>query len=895
MTSKRNLEIRVLSALRAVLTLAVFSALLLIPARPAQAQTETVLYKFTGGSDGGWPGRGVIADGAGNLYGTTQGGGASGQGIVFELSPNGSGGWNETVLYNFCSRPNCSDGGAWNSQLPSNLIFDSSGNLYGTTPGGGAYGYGVVYELSLVGGSWTETVLHSFAGGADGANPTAGVIIDPAGNLYGTTGWNGSSVSGGTVFQLSPSGGGGTEQVIYADGYVGFGGLVMNAAGNIFGPAINNYTGEGLVFELSPNGSGGWTSAVIYNFPCTHTSCPIGADPDSALVFDKAGNLYGTALYGGSKNYGTVYKLSPGSGTWTGVVLHSFTGGPKDGSHPWGIVFDALGNLYGATQLGGQYGGSVGYGTVFELVGAYQEKVLWSFNATDGLWPFDSLILDSAGNLYGTTYGGGSAGVVFEVVRGVAATATTLVSSLNPSIYGQTVTFTAHVTSNSDTPTGTVNLLDGSTQVGSGTLTNGSVSIPISSLPVGANSITAAYQGGAGFASSTSAPLIQTVNLVTTATTLTSSVNPAVTTQLVTFTATVSSQFGGAATGSVTFFSGSQPLGTASLSGNRAILPTSFATAGTYSISAKYNGDGNNAVSTSPTLSQVILAATTTTLTSSLNPSLVGQAVTFTATVSSTAGTPPNGEIITFNNGSAILGTAPLSGGTASFPTSSLLAGIYTITATYNGDANFAASTSPGLRQVVNSTTKSATATTLVPSLNPSIYGQKVIWTATVTTSGSVPPTGTVNFTWEGNSIGGAALNSSGVATLTKSLLNADSYPLTAVYEGDAKNLGSTSPALNQVIQQATSAATLTSSPNPSTQGQAVTFTATITSPTVTPSGPVTFAAGKKVLGTVELSKGKATFTTSTLAVGSTTVTVTYSWNSNVAESSASVTQTVQP
>jgi len=183
--------------------------------------------------------------------------------------------------------------------------------------------------------------------------------------------------------------------------------------------------------------------------------------------------------------------------------------------------------------------------------------------------------------------------------------------------------------------------------------------------------------------------------------------------------------------------------------------------------------------------------------------------------------------------------------------------------------------------------------TSLTSSLNPSTYGQKVTWTATVTSSGSITPTGKVRFTWSGNTIGSATLNSSGVATLTRSNLNADAYPLTAVYLGDADNLASTSAVLNQVVLETTSAATLTSSPNPSTQGQAVTFTAKISSPTVTPTGPVTFTSGKTVLGTAQLSGGKATLTTSTLAVGSSKVTVTYNGDSNIAKSSASVLQTV--
>jgi hypothetical protein len=190
---------------------------------------------------------------------------------------------------------------------------------------------------------------------------------------------------------------------------------------------------------------------------------------------------------------------------------------------------------------------------------------------------------------------------------------------------------------------------------------------------------------------------------------------------------------------------------------------------------------------------------------------------------------------------------------------------------------------------------KCATFTALVSSLNPSIYGQKVTWTATVTPSGTATPTGKVGFTWgSGSSLGAATLNASGVATLTRSNLNADPYPLVAVYSGDTNNLASSSLILNQEVTQTTSTATLSSSSNPSTLGQTVTFTAKITSPTTTPTGPVTFSAGHTTLATVELTRGEATFTTSTLPTGSATITVTYPWNSNIAASSASLTQVVQ-
>ena len=187
-----------------------------------------------------------------------------------------------------------------------------------------------------------------------------------------------------------------------------------------------------------------------------------------------------------------------------------------------------------------------------------------------------------------------------------------------------------------------------------------------------------------------------------------------------------------------------------------------------------------------------------------------------------------------------------------------------------------------------------ASLTTLTSSLNPSIYGQKVTLTATVRSSGKITPTGKVKFTWERFTIGSATLDSNGVATFTKSNLNSDSYPLTAMYGGDANTPPSTSAVLNQVVLPTTSSATLTSSPNPAAQGQAVTFTARITSPTVKPTGPVTFMAGKTLLGTAQLTGGRATLTISSLSLGSTTVTATYNGDSNIAKSSASVVQTVQ-
>jgi uncharacterized repeat protein (TIGR03803 family) len=390
----------------------ILSVLLVIAVRSAQAQSETLLYSFTGGSDGGEPSSYLTADHKGNFYGTTQDGGL-GYGTVFELSPNGGGGWTETVLYSFTGG---TDGG---SPYYSAVIFDEAGNLYGTASSGGEYGSGVVFELSPAGTSWTETVLYSFAGGTgDGANPRSGLIMGSAGTLYGTTTVGGSN-GNGVVFGVVPSGGKWTEQVIYNAGVSGgnfngiTGGLTIDAADNIFGVTW------ATVFELSPIGGGGWKSAVIHAFA--------GAPKDGGAaygtpVLDPAGNLYGTTFLGGKNNIGAVYKLSPAKkGKWTKKIVYSFAYDNTVGNEPYaGVVLDAEGNIYGTTTGGGEFNI---YGTVFELAvpvgkGGYKAKSLWSFNGSDGSEPADSLTLDSKGNLYGTTWGGGIAfdtGVVFEI------------------------------------------------------------------------------------------------------------------------------------------------------------------------------------------------------------------------------------------------------------------------------------------------------------------------------------------------------------------------------------------------------------------------------------------------------------------------------------------------
>jgi uncharacterized repeat protein (TIGR03803 family) len=350
------------------------------------AQTETVIYSFVApGHDGHTPYAAVVFDSAGNLYGTTYLGGTHNFGTVYELSPVSGGGWVETVLHSFTGGL---DGG--NPQAP--LILDASGNLYGTTILGGSSSQGTVFELSPVtGGGWHETVLHSFSNGLDGANPTGALVFDSAGNLYGTVG------SGG----------------------------------------IDNH---GIVFEMSPPASGGtWHFSILHSF----TGGTDGRVPFANLIFDSAGNIYGTTAYGGNSadcvprglnGCGVAYELSPTTGGgWHETLLHTFTGG-HDGAFPIvGLTFDASGNLYGSTYTGGDNSNCItsdtsGCGVVFQLSqsgGVWHETTLHAFSgAADGSDP-NAVIPDSLGNVYGSTQLGGDTtsggcdpngcGVVFEL------------------------------------------------------------------------------------------------------------------------------------------------------------------------------------------------------------------------------------------------------------------------------------------------------------------------------------------------------------------------------------------------------------------------------------------------------------------------------------------------
>jgi uncharacterized repeat protein (TIGR03803 family) len=414
---------------RLTAVLATFTLTLLAAVTPATAQQETILHSFpSSAKDGVGPTGNLIFDAAGNLYGTAYLGGSStacpslpGCGIVFELTPAAGGGWTEKILHQFNYT-----GGA----EPQGLILDPAGNLYGVALGGGSTQAGIVYELTpSTNGTWAEKVLHTFNTTTEGY-PEPGLVLDAAGNLYGTAG-AGGEYGYGIVFELTHSASGyWTAKTLHNfnkngfDGYNANGPLVMDAAGNLYGTTYyGGVYGAGTAFELQHSSGGGWTEVNLHNF--NNNGNTDGYYPQDGLVFDTAGNLYGTTSVGGTYSFGTVFEVSPVSGgKWHETVLHNFSATAGDGGLPSdGLFVDAAGNLYGTTSYGGAY---LYWGTAFEMSptsdGTWNETVLHSFGSgTDGSLPVGSVILDGAGNVYGTTYRGGtygtseSGGTVFEV------------------------------------------------------------------------------------------------------------------------------------------------------------------------------------------------------------------------------------------------------------------------------------------------------------------------------------------------------------------------------------------------------------------------------------------------------------------------------------------------
>jgi uncharacterized repeat protein (TIGR03803 family) len=365
-------------------------------AQSARAQTLHVLYNFAGSADGGDPYASLIRDAAGNLYSTVDYGGTSFAGAVFKVAPNGT----ETVLYSF-------SGGADGAYPFSPVVRDAAGNLYGTTSQGGSANAGVVFKVDPNG---TETVLHSFTGGADGIIPIGGLLRDKAGNLYGATS-QGGTYNDGVLFKISPRG---KETILHTftgsttDGkYPSYTSLLTDTLGDLYGVTEEGGAADGgILYKLSKTGK----LTILHSFKGgTTDGCNVLGTP----FMDAAGNFYGTTSSCGTHMLGTVWKVSQ---TGKEKVLHSFAGGTSDGEYPLaGVIVDASGNVYGNTETGG----SANVGTVYEISKSGKFTLLHSFNGTDGKYPYGSFVQNAKGTLFGTALNGGSIGygTVWKIVK----------------------------------------------------------------------------------------------------------------------------------------------------------------------------------------------------------------------------------------------------------------------------------------------------------------------------------------------------------------------------------------------------------------------------------------------------------------------------------------------
>ncbi|HEY1656791.1 MAG TPA: choice-of-anchor tandem repeat GloVer-containing protein [Candidatus Sulfotelmatobacter sp.] len=439
MPAKTRIRIKTGTPTLAALLLAI--ALFVIAVPTSHASVSGKEHVFTGAPDGSEPDGALLADGAGNFYGTTSSGGFASCalstpfcGTVYKMTLGANGSWTETVLYKF-------EGGSDGAGPAGPLIFDSAGNIYGTTTTGGnrevcnGEGCGTVFKLSPnLNGTWTETLLRVFLGGTDVAQPASGVVMDAAGNLYGTGIGGCIEECSGTIFKLSPNTNGPwNENILYTflggtDG--GFpSSLVFDRAGNLYGTSSSggNLCNCGTVFELSPSKNETWQKTVLYSF----NDGLDGGTPSSSVIFDGAGNLYGETFDGGSfacpqSGCGVVYRLTPESGAWKFKVIYTFNGldGSKGAQPSGGLTIDSSGNLYGTTSDGGNLNcnNGNGCGSIFKLSSGenrFTFSKVFQFNGASGSFPITGVIVDSSGNLYGSTFSGGNpncnCGVVFEI------------------------------------------------------------------------------------------------------------------------------------------------------------------------------------------------------------------------------------------------------------------------------------------------------------------------------------------------------------------------------------------------------------------------------------------------------------------------------------------------
>jgi hypothetical protein len=838
------------------------------PSAFGQSVTFTATVSGTGGTPTGSV---TVKDGATTLgTGTLNG---SGQAMV-SISSLAVGSHPITAVYG----GDANYSGSTSAALTQTVTANASATAIASSVNPSAFGQAVTFTATVTG---------------PGGTPTGTVTFKDGNTTLGTTTLNGSGQAAFSSATLTA----GSHSITAA--YSGDGNFDSSVSPALTQTVNQTSSTTGVTSSVNPSVFG---QSVTF----TATVTGSGGTPTGSVTFKDGATTLGTGTLNGS---GQATFSTSALTTGAHSITAAYSGDGNFGSNVSPVLTQTVNQNSSTTGVTSSvnpstFGQSVTFtATVSGSGGTPTGTVTFKDGATtlgsaalngSGQAAFSTTALTAGGHSITASYGGDSnfgsstSPVLTQTVNQTSST-TGIAASVDPSAFGQSVTFTATVNGSGGTPTGSVTFKDGATTLGSGTLSGGQATFSTSSLIVGGHSITAVYGGDANYSGSTSAALTQTVTANSTATGIASAVDPSVFGQSVTLTATVTGA-GGTPTGSVTFKDGATTLGTVALNGTgQAAFPTAALTAGGHSITAAYGGDNNFGSSTSPVLTQTVNpTSSTTSIASSADPSAFGQSVTFTATVSGTGITPTGS--VSFKDGATTLGSGTLSGGQATFSTGALVVGGHSITAAYGGDANYSGSTSAALTQTV---TANSSTTGIASSVNPSTFGQPVTLTATVSGSGGTP-TGSVTFKDGATTLGSAALNGSGQAAFSTTTLTTGVHSITASYSGDNNFGSSVSPALTQTVNQTSSTTGVASSANPSAFGQSVTLTATVTGSGGTPTGSVTFKDGATTLGSGTLSGGQATFSTSALAVGGHSITAVYGGDANYSGStSAALTETV--
>jgi hypothetical protein len=729
-----------------------------------------------------------------------------------------------------------SGGSSASSVAVADLNHDGKPDIVVAISGGGANGDGMVGVL-LGNGNGTFQTAVTYDTGDTGSFSVAVADLNGDGKPDIAVANCSSACATGSVSILLGNGDGTFQPaVVYqTKGYQTRSVAVADLRSNGIMDLIATNLG-GNVSVLLGNGDGTFQSAVLFSsggaYPQMSAVTDVNGDgkPDIIVLnwFENVKRTPGTicALLGngdGTFQSPVCYLTGGSESTSLAVADINDDGKPDVLATNWydGTVGVLLGNGDGTFQAAADYAAGSGYDGPESVAvadvnadgkpdlvvtnGSYNNLAVLLGNG-DGT--FQPAVTYSTGSVYSIAItdvngdgrpdlvvanGDGTVGVMLHV--GTTQSTTKLASSPNPSVFGQSVTFTASVSSTSGTPTGSVALYEGSSMLGTGTLVNGIATIPVLTVPVGSNSITALYQGSVTYAPSLSAALNQVVTPATTSTSVASSLNPVPLKEYVTYTAKVTGQYGGLATGAATFQDSGVAFATVALTGNQAAYSINYKTVGAHAITVTYSGDANNTGSTSPVLTEQVIKGVRTKIvvTTSGSPSLAGQPVTFTATVTSTHGAIPDGELVTFYDGTTAIGAGATASGVVAFTTSLPTAKNDIIKATYPGDATFEPSTG-SVKQVVD---KNSTTTALSLYPDPGDTDAPEDFWVTVTSAGPTP-TGTVKIMDGTRAIASQQLGG-GTAYLNKKL-TAGTHMITALYLGDAASVTSTSPMIDLYV-----------------------------------------------------------------------------------------------